>query len=70
MLLLILTAEQAAAVRGETDRAALDPRPLADGSFALPERVLQDPSHAMHHVLLDVCPRRPLEDCVWLDLEA
>lgn len=47
--MIILTAEQAAKVRGisPTDpRAALSPQPLKDGMWMLPEGVLADPAHA------------------------
>lgn len=47
--MLILTAANANQVRGLTVRGhALAPRPLADGTFALPEAVLNDPYHAVH----------------------
>lgn len=70
MLMLILTPAVADAVRGPTSKgAALEPRPLADGDFALPERVLDDPAHAEHHALLATTPRLPLSDCVWSEEE-
>lgn len=45
---IILTAEQAAAVRGVSPAvkwAAIEPIALADGSFILNEEVLTDPAH-------------------------
>lgn len=45
---IILTADQAAKVRGRSPKApwcAIDPQPLKDGTFALPEAVLTDPAH-------------------------
>jgi membrane-bound inhibitor of C-type lysozyme len=56
--MIILTAPQAAAVRGETSAgAALDPVALADGvTFVLPEKVLSDPAHAARHALLAALP--------------
>ncbi|TGP27881.1 hypothetical protein EN875_033030 [Mesorhizobium sp. M2D.F.Ca.ET.232.01.1.1] len=48
--MIILDAEQADHVRGPTaNGAALEPRELPDGIFILPEAVLSDPNHAMHH---------------------
>lgn len=70
MEMLILPPAVADAVRGPTAAgAALDPRPLADGGFALPERVLADPDHAEHHALLAGLPRLPAADCIWLNDE-
>lgn len=47
MSFLILTKEQADAVRGETVSGhALEPVELEDGTFALPDRVLADRFHA------------------------
>ncbi len=44
--MIILTDAQADLVRGLTTRGnALVPRPLADGTWALPEAVLNDPAH-------------------------
>lgn len=66
MLMLILDVETAAAVAGATaGGAVLEPRPLADGFFALPERVLDDPHHAQHYELLESCARRPVDECFW-----
>jgi len=71
MDMLILTPTDAAAVTGPTaNGAALQPRPLAEGDFALPSRVLDDLNHAMHHTLLHTMPTRPLEECVWLSEES
>ena len=66
MLMLILDPVTAAAVTGPTaNGAALAPRMLADGSYALPARVIDDPDHAQHHALLSTMPLRPLSECVW-----
>jgi hypothetical protein len=62
MMMLILDTETATAVSGPM----LDPRPLADGRFALPERVLSDPHHADHHARLAGLPRLPAAECAWL----
>lgn len=61
-LFIILTAEEAEAVRGPTaPGAALEPVTLVDSErFALPEAVLADPDHARHHVLLEALARRVL----------
>ena len=66
-LFIILTSEQAEAVRGPTaPGAALFPLPLADGvSFVLPASVLEDPSHASHHDLLGELPTRAVEEAEW-----
>lgn len=57
--MIILTSEQAAAVRGPTaPGSALDPIPLADGSYVLPEAVLADPAHAIRHEALAALPTR------------
>lgn len=50
---IVMSAAQAAGVAGtSTAGHALDPRPLADGRFALPTRVLRDPAHAAKHPAL------------------
>lgn len=53
---IVLTAEQAAAVRGPSaeapTRAALAPIALTDGRFILGVEVLDDPNHAEHRALL------------------
>jgi len=68
MLMLILDPSTAETVRGPTDAgAALEPRLLADGDYALPARVLDDPAHEQHHAMLATMPTRPLADCVWPD---
>lgn len=55
--MIILTAEQADHVRGPTaNGAALEPRELPGGVFILPEAVLADPNHAMHHDYLAALP--------------
>ncbi|RKK04821.1 hypothetical protein EBE87_20280 [Pseudoroseomonas wenyumeiae] len=64
---IILTADQAEAVRGPTaPGAALDPRPLQSGAWALPVRVLLDPAHEMHHALLGDLPVREVPEEEWL----
>ena len=58
-IMLLLTAEQAARVRGPSDidpDAVLDPIALPDGSFALPASVLDDPVHELHHQMLGTLP--------------
>lgn len=57
--MIILTAEQAAQVRGISPLAsfaALDPTPLRDGTFMLDEGVINDPAHADVKALLQSCP--------------
>ena len=59
-LVIVLTADQATAVRGvsaETSLAALEPRPLTDGRFFLGVEVLTDPAHAEHWPLLSTLPQ-------------
>lgn len=61
--MIILTPEQADQVRGTTAPGhALDPMALLDGSFALPEAVLSDPAHGVHHALLGSLPTRDVAD--------
>lgn len=70
MMMLILDPATAATVTGPTvNGAELEPRLLADGDFALPDRVLTDPNHAQHHALLATMPLRPLAECVWPEEE-
>lgn len=55
--MIILTANQADQVRGLTVKGhALAPRPLANGTFALPVSVLTDPAHAKRWALLKTLP--------------
>ena len=63
----ILTEAQADGVRGETSvSAALDPRPLANGTeWALPLSVATDPAHAMRHAFLGSLPIRDLGPADW-----
>lgn len=63
MLMLILTEQQAAALRGPTGQgAALNPVILADGAtWVLPARVLDDPAHAAVHAVLAVLPQRAVD---------
>ena len=57
-LFIVLTAEQADAVRGSTmPPAALDPIERRDGVSILGLTVLSDPAHAMHHALLSGLPQ-------------
>lgn len=58
--MIILDEHEAALVRGETAPGhALDPAPLANGmEWTLPEAVLADPAHAMHHQFLSGLPTR------------
>ena len=64
--MLILTEAQAEAVRGPTSSfSALDPRPLTDGSFALPVAVLSDPAHAASQDALDGLPQRSVAAEEW-----
>lgn len=62
---IVLTAEQADAVRGLSTvapHAALEPVPLADGRFMLPVEVLSDPAHADKRDLLAPLPQAELAD--------
>lgn len=72
MMMVILDPATAEAVRGTTaNGAALDPRPLADGNFALPVRVLDDPNHAQHASMLAMMLVRDVGDYEWaIDDEA
>ena len=65
--MIVLTAEQADAVRGVTGQgAALEPVALADGvTFALPEAVLSDPAHTEHRDYLLGLPRRAIQANEW-----
>lgn len=58
---ILLTAAQAAQVRGPSDeaptRAALQPVALTDGRFILGVEVLADPLHAEDHALLSTVPQ-------------
>lgn len=55
---IVLTAQQAASIRGATKGAMLDPVALNDGSFVLPARVLDDPAHAAKLSALTGKPQR------------
>lgn len=59
MIVISLTTEQAAAVRGDnaSGTAMLDPIQVADDQFILPLRVLDDPAHASHHAFLASLPQ-------------
>lgn len=66
-MMIILTAEQAEHVRGPCgEYSELDPRPLADGAFALPARVLDDPDLEEHRDYLAALPRRAVSEEEWL----
>jgi hypothetical protein len=57
---IILTKLQASLVRGLTTKGhALVPRLMADGKFALPESVLNDPVHAKFRPILNALPKIP-----------
>jgi hypothetical protein len=57
--MIILQPTEADQVRGLTVRGhALAPRPLADGTFALPEAVLTDPYHAVRKAFLSTLDLR------------
>lgn len=58
--MIILTAAQASKVRGISPIdgcSALDPIPLKDGTFALPDEVIDDPAHEDVQALLQSCPK-------------
>jgi hypothetical protein len=58
--MIILTAAQAAQVRGISPidaGAALEPVALRDGTFYLPDEVIDDPAHADVKALLQACPK-------------
>jgi hypothetical protein len=56
--IIILTPEQAEAVRGPTGPVtALAPVQLPDARWCLSAAVLADPAHAVHHALLAACPQ-------------
>lgn len=59
MRMLIMTTAQAEAVRGPTSPGhALNPTLLADGAWALPVDVIDDPAHMVVHGLISDLPRR------------
>jgi hypothetical protein len=62
--MIILNATQADAIRGITTPGhSLEPVPLADGAtYVLPESVLADPAHAIHHDLLASLPTRDVAE--------
>jgi len=71
MQVLILDSATAQAVRKRSPLtgAALEPRPMADGTFALPARVLDDPAHKRHHARLRRLPTRLAAECAWLEVD-
>lgn len=66
--MIILTQTESDAVRGETAPGyRLEPLPLANGTeWVLPEAVLDDPAHAVHHDLLAGLPRRDVAAGEWV----
>jgi hypothetical protein len=69
--MIILTAQEAVLVDGPSKdgHAKLEPRALADGTFALPEAVLDDVAHAAHHALLSSLPTRDISVEEWVSSE-
>jgi hypothetical protein len=65
--MIILTAQQAISVSGETvPNSELHPICLADGvTFVLPEEVLADPAHAQHWEFLSSLPTRDIAPNEW-----
>lgn len=58
MSFIILTKAQADSVRGVTSPGfALNPIQQMDGTYFLPDRVLDDPAHASKHGFLSSLPR-------------
>lgn len=58
MIVLSLTAAQAAAVTGETTPGHwLIPLQIGPDQFILSEAVLSDPAHSARHAVLDALPR-------------
>jgi len=65
--MLILTAAEADALRGPSGPgSALDPRPLDDGTFALPVAVLSDAAHAALQNALQGLQQRDVDDGEWV----
>lgn len=65
--MIILTLDQVEDVVGASSpRASLDPRPLKDGTFALPERVLVDPNHFAKWPMLCALPKRNVGTDEWV----
>lgn len=68
--MIILTSEQAAKVRGETyNGARLEPVHISSGLFVLPESVMNDANHAIHHSFLSGMPKRDVADSEWIRVE-
>lgn len=69
--MIILTAEQAEAVRGGNadGTAALMPREIVGDLFVLPEAVLADQAHADRHSYLGALPTRDISDDEWITSE-
>lgn len=61
--MIILTAEQAALVRGQgAPGSRLEPLPLADGvTWVLPAAVLTDPAYNAQRATLSVLPTRAVD---------
>ena len=65
-MIIILTADQAANVRGEPVAGhALEPRPLADGTFGLSVTVLSDPFFVDFHDVLAALPQEDSTTITW-----
>lgn len=69
-MFIILSSDDAAAVSGlnEAGDAALAPRMLANGMFALPVTVLSDPAHSAHHGRLAILVQRAVAPHEWATL--
>lgn len=66
MMMIILTPEECALIRGESSSGNfLIPREMANGNFALPARVLSDPAHASKHDFLEKLPQLSLSEIQW-----
>ncbi len=72
--MIILTAADAAKVLGRSpppyDYAALEPFPLKDGTYMLPEEVLLDPAHADVRDFLAALPTKTPAKAEQFDLGA
>ncbi|GAB5469630.1 MAG: hypothetical protein Kilf2KO_26600 [Rhodospirillales bacterium] len=61
--MIVMTAQQAAAVSGTSSPgAALEPRPLKDGRYAVNLGVCLDPAHASKQALLAAYPVEDVAD--------
>lgn len=71
--MIIMTRDQAEKVTGTSPtngRAALEPVALKDGTFMLPESVLEDPAHDDAKEFLTALPRKQTEEIVDLVYQA